>query len=637
MQSNPSIVFTLQIELFCRGPLPTVVRRGISSEIEDPKLFETVVKAALVRLLMAVLNRCGVVEGEAEIEETMGIMLKQARKVTLHASDERNIEDDENVIGDRVARFIVSRLAIAMDKMKEYNNHNNDKDDNDNDNDNNKNCHQEERDGSINVGNDDGNENDTAMATLLSQRDAVKAEATRACITVQNSMESMFSDTSTTTTTQDQPPATTTTSSSLENIQDIALHIVDQKTKHKLDNEKVRLETLKSQVREEGESSETVQSLVESKLSLQTKRRGYQENIAELRAALEELESQETDATLQIERLSKQIGEEEQIDDVNTKQLEQEISQAKESVRYGNLVNGLAGMMKTYGKALENATAFKTGNTTEQQTSDSDNGIGNNKTVAATAEPVTKESTSRAMENYLSKIRNYFLNEAHCATQLQHRLATKTAETTALKSEISQYNSVKSLFATQSTITAQIEASIAQNERTIQADTRRIAAITDDGRFMYDALLERLDIYSANIALEAFFPTELLKGVPAAIRALNIVVHDCDVDKLVPFVKKEEETTNETMTIQGSAPNQDCEGDGVHPIFSGSQAVDSTSSSRSTITAVAVAPKLTWASLGAKVTTPKQSLLDIQKEELDRSMENKNSIQSRDDKSNEQD
>ena len=404
---------------------------------------------------------------------------------------------------------------------------------------------------------------------------------------------------------------------------------MDQKTKHKLDNEKVRLETLKAQVRDEGESSETVQSLVESKLSLQTKRRGYQENIAELRAALEELESQETDAALQIERLSKQIGEEEQNDDVNTKQLEQEISQAKESVRYGNLVNGLAGMMKTYGKALENATAFKTGNTTEQQTSDSDNEIGNNKTVAATAEPVTKESTSRAMEDYLSKIQNYFLNEAHCATQLQHRLATKTAETTALKSEISQYNSVKSLFATQSTITAQIEASIAQNERTIQADTRRIAAITDDGLFMYDALLERLDTYSANIALEAFFPTELLKGVPAAIRALNIVVHDCDVDKLVPFVK-EEETTNKTMTIQGSAPNQDCEGDGVHPSVSGSQAADSTSSSRSTITAVAVAPKLAWASLGAKVTTPKQSLLDIQKEELDRSMENKNSIQSRD-------
>jgi hypothetical protein len=639
---RPPIVFTLQIELFCRAEktsaLPTVVRRGISSEIEDPKRFEAHVKPALLQLLMAVLNRCGIGEdeGEAKIEETMGTMLKQARKVTLLASNERNIEEDETVIGDRVARFIVSRLAIAMDEIKEYNKHNKDKDNND-DSDN---CQQEERAGSTNAGNDIGNENNTAMASLLSERDALKAKATCACTTLQNSMKSMFSDT-TTTATQDQTTSTTS-SRSIENIQDVALHIVDQNTKHKLDNEKVRLETLKSEIRKEGQSSGTVQSLVESKLSLQTKRRGYQEKIAELRAALAELESQETDAAIQIEHLSKQIGEEKQNDDVNTKQLEQEIIQAKESVHYGSLVNGLAGIMKTYGKALENATAFKTGYTIEQETSNSGNEKGNNKTVAATAEPVIKELTLRAMEDYLSKIRSYFLNEAHCATHLQHRLATKTVETTVLKSELSQYNSVKSLFSTESTTTAQIEASIAQNERTIQADTRRIAAITDDGRLMYDALLAMLDTYSANTMLEDFFPTELLKGVPAAIRALNIVVHDCGDIKLVLFVKEEqgaEDTADETMTIQSSALNQDCEGnndnDGTAPSISELEAEGSASSHRSTITVVAVAPKLAWASPGAKVTTPKISLLDIQKEELDRSMEISNT-QSRDDKSNEQ-
>jgi hypothetical protein len=625
----------LQIELFCRAEetsaLPTVVRRGISSEIEDTKQFENVVKPALVRLLMDVLNQCGVVDdpfgaacAEAEIEEKVGTMLKQARKVILLASDERNIEDDETVIGDRVSRFIVSRLTIAMDDMKKYNKH----DHNNDNNNNNNNCHQEEHAGSINAVNDNGNENDTAMATLLSQRDALKAEAIRACTTVQNSMESIFSDTTTANghshgmtnghAGQDQPPSTT---SSLE-IQDMALHIVDQETKNKLDKEKSRLEALKSQVREEGEISDTVQSLLESKISLETKRLGYQEKIAELRAAIEELETQEKDAALKIERLSTQIGEEEQNDDANAKQLEQEISQAKESLRFENLVSGLAGMMKTYGKAIENATAFKTGKNTEQTSDDNKKA---NKTVAAAAEPVTKQSTSRAMEDYLSKIRNYFLKEAHCATQLRHRLATKTAEATALKSELSQYNSVKGLFAT-STITSQIDESIAQNERTIKADTLRIAALTDDGWFMYDELLARLDTYSANTTtttkesntgsgitngendtdaevLETFFPTELLKGVPAAIRALNIVVQDCD-DKLVPFVKEEqavEETANETMTIESSASNQDCEGDG--------------------------APKLAWASHGTKATRPKQSLLDIQKEELDRSTEN--STQSR--------
>lgn len=458
------------------------------------------------------------------------------------------------------------------------------------------------------------------MATLMSQRDALKVDATRACTTVQHSMESIFGDV---TASDSGPPPSTT---SLE-IQSITLCIVDQETKNRFDEEKARLEGLKSEVREEGECSETVEGLRESVVTLQIKRMGYQEKIAELKAALEELEGEDEDAALQIENLSTQISEEEENSDAKAKQLEKDISEAKESVRYGNLVGGLAGMMKTYGKSIEKATASKTGKTIHEdsmnETSDHTNEDSN-----ATVDPITKESASRAMEDYLSKIRDYFLKETLCATQLRNRLATNKIEVTDLRSELSQYSSAKGLGSMLS-ITAQVEESAAQKERTIVADTQRLAALTDDGRFMYNELLARLETYSANAAensdaeaLSVLFPTELLRGVPAAIRAL-VIVEDCN--KLTPFVTEraaEEVSTNSDENtenfsdrdVSASIESKVEDPPASHP-----------STSIAPEPAPPPAPRFSWASSGSKQAAAPQkrcSLLDIQKEELNRSREN---------------
>jgi len=605
-----------EVELFCRAEktsaLPTVVRRGILFKTDDNKRFESAVQPAIVGLLMAVLNRCGVDsfsgDAKAEIVERMGATLKHARKVSLLAKDQ-TIIDDEKVISDRVSRFIVSRLTRAMDEMNEYKKNNND--------------YPGEISRSINVGND----NDVAMAALMSERDVIIADAKRSFASAKRSMDSLFVDTATnmsSNTVINGHASLLQPTSSLE-IQNIILHIVDEETKKRLDGEKSRLEVLKSQARPEGEISDTVKRLRESLLSLKTKRQAYQEKIAELKAALHELESQDEEAAFRIESISTQLGEEEQSDDLKTKQLEQDLAVVNESVRYGNLVSGLAGMMKTYGKSIEKATAWKMG---KKITDDSLLKYNEKES----AEIVTETSTLCAMVEYLSKIRSYFLKEADCATKLRQRLLTKKVEVSVLQSELSQYNGVKGIVPT---IIAQTQKSIAEKEQIIRADNHRITALTDDGRFMYNELLTRLKTYhskttentktdgakkSNSVMLAELFPTELLRDVPVAIQALGIV-QTCD--ELAPFVKE--------RAVEKSTNNSEKEPtlERLQLSIENSVAVRQ---SPAVVAAVAppvpptTAPKLSWATSRAKfevASQEKHSLLEIQKEEMIRSFQGK--------------
>jgi len=292
-------------------------------------------------------------------------------------------------------------------------------------------------------------------------------------------------------------------------------------------------------------------------------------------------------------------------------------------------------MMKTYGKSIQKATASKTGKTIHKDSMKETSEYTNEDSIA-TAEPITKESASRAMEDYLYKIRNYFLKETVCATQLRNRLATNKIEITDLRSELSQYSSVKGL-GSMLNVTAQIKESAAQKERTIVADTQRLAALTDDGRFMYNELLARLETYSANTAensdaeaLSVLFPTELLRDVPAAIKALDIV-KDCD--KLTPFVTEraaEEVSSNSDETAENAsdrdgAASSESKGEDPPTSLPSRTIAPATAPTTAPASATAPAPKFTWASSGSKQAAAPQkrrSLLDIQKEELNRSMEN---------------
>ena len=582
-----------------------VIRRGISYEIEDNKRFEKAVQPALVGLLMAVLDRCGInslaKDMNAELVERIGSTLKHARKVSILAEDQ-SIIDDETVISDRVSQFIVSRLTRAMDEIKEYNKENFN--------------HHDSR--SFNV----GNENDSSMVALISERDATRADAKRACASLKISLDTLFGNTATNVSSNgvaNDHAAPSQPESSL-GIQNIMLHIVDEETKNRLDGSKARLKVLESHIRPEGTSSDTVESLRGSLLSLETKRHEYQQKIAELKASLQELESQDKEAALEIQNLSIKLVEEERIDDSKTKRLEQDLSDAKELVHYGNLVSALAGIMKTYGKSIEKVTAAKTGRTitddSVQEASESKVGQG------TSSEMITEASASCAMEDYLRSIREYFLKEARCATKLRQRLIIKKAEESALRSELSQYSSVKGIGA-MSTIISQIKKSIAEKEQIIRADNHRIATLTDDASFMYDELLARLTTYQSkrtehagtvgangtdSTLLPALFPTELLRDVPLALQALGIV-QNCD--DLAPFMTLDSLQLSIATTLVVEQPSA---------AIAVAPPVPSTT-----------VPKLSWATPGARQevsTQEKHSLLEIQKEEIIRSSressENKN-------------
>ncbi len=524
------------------------------------------------------MNRCGIDELEAtsqrELVEKIEQVLKQARKVSLLAPD----IDDENMIGGRVSQFITSRLRIAMDEKKQF-------------------------DKNQKAVSNALDEDDEAMAALLSQRDDLKANAIRAYETVQKSMQSNEQSND-----DEKDEACMPSSSTSFEMDDITLHIVDQGTKNRFEEERSRLEELKSQIREEGEISLTVKGLRMSVLEAEAEQKGYQEEIAKLRAALEELEGKEKFASLTIESLSTQIVEEEQKHDARAKQLEEDITKTKESVKYANLVCGLAGMMKSYGRSMEKVTASKTGKVTRNVDSEQSS----IDTKADASECNTEVSVVHAMEDYLSNVRNYFLKEADCFTQLKHRLTTKTAEVTALQSELAQYDSVKGLFST-SVIPTQIKQAIEKDKRLINAYNQRLSAQNDAGSAIYEELLSRLESYETNTVdseTEGFFPSELLQGVPAAIRVLKI-----DCDKLTPFVWESDERESTTKSVHTKSVAR--KNPPLPP-----RSTTSVPSSPYT------APKLVWASAKKKQACskePKKSFLDIQNEELNKAKDSNQS------------
>mmetsp|Transcript_65212 Transcript_65212/g.132687 ORF Transcript_65212/g.132687 Transcript_65212/m.132687 type:complete len:557 (-) Transcript_65212:804-2474(-) len=277
--------------------LVTVVKRGVSSDDEG---FETAVQPGLLRLLMAVLKRCGINQAgstTAELEKRLVSMLKQARKVVLLASDEKNVEDGEYMIAERISRFIVSRLTISMEEIEEYN-----KGNSTSENDKNRGSGQATSTNSSFV-----DEHDAAVTALMSQRDTLKMKARNAFATVESSLQTLIKDSlkvedASNDLSNGHASSSSSPTSALE-VQAITLLIVDEQTKTRFEEETARLQILQGKVPEQDETNETVESLQESIVSIQEKRSSYQKKIAEMKLALEELEAIDQDAAQQIKSL----------------------------------------------------------------------------------------------------------------------------------------------------------------------------------------------------------------------------------------------------------------------------------------------------------------------------------------------
>eukprot|EP00536_Pseudo-nitzschia_multiseries_P010752 jgi/Psemu1/67566/estExt_Genemark1.C_3380022 len=651
------------VENLCIGEktsaLRTVLCRGLSSETKDSKEFDTVILPHLKELLMCVLDRCGVVEelgtdGLQQLNERMESLLKQTRKISMVAEEQRNNnnsdDDDDNDddapdVADRVSRFIVSRIRIAMEETKEINKARNAKLQKQ------FSCESHHGASTTTTTNHNNNNNN---GSIFKQRDAMKLDAKRAFANLKSLLGESFRDimengngNESSTENETYPSVGSSTSTPLSS-QDMVLVIVDQVTKNRFDDEKARLEALKAKVRPAGESSETVRGLRESVAELEAKRVTYKEKIAELRAAIEHLEAQDEETSSRIEGLTAQIEEGEVNDDLQAQNLERDIQQAKEAVRYGNLVSGLAGMMKHYGKSLEEATSDKTGKEEEEANDPIDTTAVTDNTertdddgvATSTVDTVSASaSASEAMEDYLSKIRVYFLAEAKCEAQLQLRLAANNAQLASLRSELAVYKNAKGL-GKMTTIMAQLEQSISKNEWAVNQDTSSLKALVQDGLAMYDELLSRCDAYSKKIiaspdekkddgtgdddddgALPNLFPSASLRGVPAAIRALKLV-DNCD--RLEQYV--DDRATGVGDATGGGESEATGTGTGSND-SSAPETLQSTPMPKATPSSPVAAsvtppraPKMTWAAARPAVASNagKPSLLDIQKEQQEK-------------------
>lgn len=599
--------------------LPTVVRRGISSEVEDSTIFESAVQPGLVQLILGVLDRCGVVDemgesGEEELEVRIESMLMLARRVCLLAeSDETN--GTSETIANRVSQFVVSRIRIAMEEIKEIRKIRGEKDQ----------AEKYKPPAKIEIQRNglatNMDKSDKSMVDLMKERDALKLDANMASVTVcrlidkimasrdnENGSSSHFENGHSNGTTNGNGHHSISLPSSIPlESETIMQFLVDIQTVNRFDDERAQLETLKANAELPSKSSPIIHTLCESILELESRRQTYKEKIAELRAAIQQLEAEDQEAAAEIEGLSARI-EEENVNGTNHgNDLQKEIQAVEESVKYGDLVGSLASMMKSYGKTIEKATS-----------NEEDGSLSSHE-----ASNVVREESSlapAAMIEFLRKIRDYFLTEAECEAKLRARVEAKTADVASLRSELEQYNSAKGLDTMVNTI-RQIEVSIETIENIIKEDTLRIETLLRDGRSMYDDLLTRIEDYNKSIEDSSLddlnlFPTSILEGVPAAIQSLKI---DEDCDRLKKYVGEATEICKPEEDTLGSQDTEGTEKSSRTSASSESAPHQSPSRRVPTPGASIKSPKLAWASpkIAAKSPTGKKpSLLDIQKEQL---------------------
>ena len=480
-------------------------------------------------------------------------------------------------------------------------------------------------------------ESDDVLMTLTSQRDKLVLSAKQACITVRTTMEQFTNDKS------DSSDSITTTmmngndggssSSSLEN-QDMLLVIVDQETKDRFEKERTHLKELKSRILQ-GES-EKVQELRSSVETIEMERLNVQEKMTDLKLTLKKLAAQNENMLFQIETLEGDIEKEQCNDNVQAKQLEKQVRVAKETVKYGNVVGSLASMMVTYGKSLEKATAPKKSSTQQQQQQNlattTSSVVGDNGSNSDNTNKTNDDlKASTAMEQYLQKVRDYFLSEAKFEPQLRSRILSNRNEIAALKLELLQCAGLG-----MNTTTGQIEQSIVQKEKVIEMYSKKISTLTEDGRSMYNDLITHLETYESATAAAAvtsgshkaavgevlvkLFPTALLQDVPAVIKALQIP--NCDrLDRFVASITEPNSSSAvDSYTNSGDSSTTITEGSAV----ACAQSLTNIRVSPAVVPAAALPPatpmKFTWASAAKakiNVSAKKQSLLDIQKQELE--------------------
>lgn len=532
--------------------LVVVFQRGME-ECVDQNMFDTAVLPGLVRIIFSTFRRFGIEVGSSQLaasEESMSSLLKQTRKVVMTKPVDE--ADSNNDIADKVATYIVSRLAAAVGEAKH--------------------ALETSSPGIVKIPSLVGKRNHTHVSSLISKRETQKQATQRASALAQSSLQKVLK-------VQDGGSSIANGSSHSSNSGEATiLQLVDGATRARFESRKVRYDELKAQV-QDGES-EKIKGLRTSVSDLESERLTIQEEIAEIKMALQKLEAQDEEIATKIGSLEGDIAEEQAASSEEAKKLQEQVQKAKEEARYGNLVGSLSGMMRAYAKVVEAATTKAM--------------------ESAEGSTLPVEFASIKMETYLQQVLGYFQTETECLSHLKSRLEANSSSVSSLKVELEQVAGLG-----MDTTVGQLEETVASKQAVIKNDSKMLVACTAEATSMLDDLISRLETYTGALrTCEDLQPIhfELLADIQAEIADSG--VSGCDrLNKFIP----ESRAASPVVVTQFTNTT------------ASSVATPSPQANAKKTKKVAAAggfPKLTWATASAKP-EGKTSFLDIQKEELE--------------------
>lgn len=488
----------------------------------------------------------------------MEALLGQARKVTL-LKPEDDSENSRNEIAEMVARFVVSRLAVAMDEAKLA--------------------------GSLSPNVSFHNattsskslSSEGALIDRVSKRQKLKVELQRASIEAQSSLDIALGNVVNNSSAMLNGSADQNTHGEVDALLSA---LIDQES---LDNQKSRLEELDAKV--EDFENEKLQVLRAAVNSAEGERLAVQEKIAELKSTLERLATQDEELACRIGSLETEIVNEERIASDIAKQLAEETREAKDAVKFGNSVANLAEMLKSYSKSLESA-------------------VHRHIKAAVDGSKQADHMAVKKMDVYLRQVRSYMMSEAQYAGQLLTQLDSNRKGVATLKAELELCAALAL-----TTTTDHIEKSIAAKQVSIDDESKALDSVSKDAAAIFDELISRLEQYTGAAKKESWnlqsAQSIIIFDVVGAVKKLDIG----NWERLLLFLPEGSPAHAGKEKIQPAMSEEKSAANVAVP-------ASANSSMKMPVEHIA-APKLTWASGGKpSAAAPKTSLLDIQKQEL---------------------
>lgn len=562
--------------------LVTIFKRAIT-ESEDQPHFDQSVLPSMTRLMESLLKKSGISStAVTESQSAFERLLKQARSTyLLHQQP-----DDAGYFAERVSRFIVSRISLAIGESNDAAATNG-------------NVVPVPASASTTGSSASGSSKteDKGIAELLSRREINMTAAKRYGVLTRSACANLMSG--------GRPSAAVVANgggsreTEIEK-SDIMLALVGEDAKAAFELQKADLEELKSQAKQQ--ESDTAQELRISIEELNEERQTVQQRIAELKQSIEKLETYDAELCVKVVDAQSELDEEIAQSSAEASSLNEKIKEGSDSLKYGNSVLGLVDLLKEYDDSLDKAIS-------EPSKATSVPGV----------DPV--EHAHRQMEVYLSRVRSYFQCEKETAEFLRNRIETSQKAVGELVGRIGGRSVCPSIqqgishccVSTQkieiieceglgmNTTIGQMKEAVKTKEALIEKDSAMIPRFISEATSVFEALIGRLGEYKAAQSSSTrlgLLPSDILKDVREFSSQLGVA----SVDRLDPFM----------TPMNGS-------GKAAAPL--GKPSIGSAPTPVSTVMAATkppVMPKFSWAA-GAKASSDagtKTSLLDIQKEEL---------------------